>query len=314
MEFSEFLVGQVELDDVFYAIFADLHRYGGEAVFDAVGAIEVYGNRQHFVLVVIDRANQFRSGRGDAKFGAAFGGVFDVAFAVNLIEDHVLRVHVIELRLFGEEFIDGFPGYGHMAPGDHAGVAVFAQEVGGQGAAVDFQLVRELVLQARGVERGAGADDFMFRIVQLVLDVFRDDVAGIGNRNDDAVESGFLDERQKFLGGSDAAVHHVQARLSRQAGLAGCIDHDVCIFHIVDGAGIGFKMVRLIAHSVHEVHGFAYGFFVVYIIKYHFISQTLDSQLQPQMRAYIARTDDSHFSCFDCHILPHSFAANIGNI
>ena len=47
LEFRIFFLRQMELDDVFYAIFADLDWYRSEAVFDAVRTIKVYRDRQH---------------------------------------------------------------------------------------------------------------------------------------------------------------------------------------------------------------------------------------------------------------------------
>lgn len=75
LELRIFFIRQMQLDDVFYAILADLDRYRSEAVFDAVRAIEVYRDRQHLVFIVVDRADQFcRCGR-DTEFRAALGRI-----------------------------------------------------------------------------------------------------------------------------------------------------------------------------------------------------------------------------------------------
>ena len=189
---------------------------------------------------------------------------------------------------------------------------MFTQEVRRERAAVDLQLVRQLVLQTSGVERRARADDLILRIVQLVLDIFCDDIAWIGDRDDDPVKAGLFDERQEFLRRRDAAIHHIEAGLSRQTRLAGCIDHDVCILHVIDRTCIRFEMMRLVADRIHQVEGFAHRLVIVHVVENDFIRQPLYRELQSQMRANIAGTDDSYFSCLDCHILLHSFASFSG--
>ena len=291
----------MEFDNVFHAVLAYLHRYGSKAVMDAVLAVQIDGAGKDFMFIVVNGPDQLGSGRGNAEFGAAFLGVFNISFFMDFLQDFFLGIHMVEIRLFLQQFIDGLACHFDMAPGNHAGIAVFAQKVGGERAAVDFELGRKLHLQAGRVQGCAGADDFLFRPVQFVLQVFCNNVAGIGNGNNNAVKAGFLNQRQEFLAGGNGAIHHVQTVLSLFPGFAGCIDQNICIFHIVHGACIGLKMMGLVADGIQKIQGFADGFVHVGIVEYHFICQTLHGKLEGQMGSYIACSDNTDFPCFNRH-------------
>ncbi len=291
----------MDFDDVFDAIGADFDGDGGKGVADAVEIVQVDGAGEDFVFVVENGADELGGRAGDTEFRAALSVVFKVAAAVDFFEDVRVAVHFVFPRIFGEEFIDLFSGDEDVAPGDHAAVAVFAQEVGGDGAAIHAELHGELHLEAGGVEGRAGADDAVFRPIEKMLKVFGDDVARIGNGNNDAVESGFGDEWRELFRRFHGFVHHVEARLLGAARLAGGIDDDVGVAHIIHGAAVAGDMVRHIADGVHDVHGFGRRFFLFDVVENNFIRQTLDGKVQSDVRTDIARADDSDFSGFDGH-------------
>ena len=291
----------MDFDDVFDAVCADFDGDGGEGVLDAVEIVQVDGAGEDFVFVVENGADELCRRAGDSEFRAAFPVVFKIAAAVNFFEDVRMAVQFVFPRIFGKELIDRFSGDEDVAPGNHAAVAVLAQEVGGDGATIHAELRGQLHLETGGVERRAGADDACFRPIQEMLQVFGDDVARIGNGNNDAVESGFGDERRELFRRFHGFVHHVEARLLGAARLAGGIDDDVGVAHIVHGAAVASDVVRHVADGVHDVHGFGRRFFLFDVVENNFIRQTLDGKVQSDVRADIPRADDTDFSGFDSH-------------
>lgn len=108
-------------------------------------------------------------------------------------------------------------------------------EVRRERAAVGLQLVRQLGTADRQVERRAGADDLILpdrpacaRIYSAMISHGLEIEMMIPSKPD------FSMSGRKFIRRRDAAILMLKAGLSQQTRLAGCIDHDVCILHVID--------------------------------------------------------------------------------
>ena len=62
LEFFIFFIGQMEFDNVFYAVLAYFHRYGSKAVMDAVFAVQIDGAGKDFMFIVVNGPDQLGNG------------------------------------------------------------------------------------------------------------------------------------------------------------------------------------------------------------------------------------------------------------
>lgn len=66
LEFFLLVICQMQLNDVFHAVFSDFDGNGSETVFYAVRTVKVNGAGEDLVFIMVNRADQLCCRRGDA--------------------------------------------------------------------------------------------------------------------------------------------------------------------------------------------------------------------------------------------------------
>ena len=146
-------------------------------------------------------------------------------------------------------------------PGDERRIAVLAEDVAVDVFRIDFILIGEDATEAISLEHGAGAEDFLARIIELGADDVGRDIERVGDEDDDGflgVLADIAEDGAHDLGVGAGELESVGS-LTGADGRTGANDDDVGIFAdavVVGGAEFDVGGVDA-SGSVAGVGGFA---------------------------------------------------------
>ena len=130
------------------------------------------------------------------------------------------------------------------APHRHRRVAVLADDVGVDVARVDRELLPEQVAEARGVERGAGADDPSRRRREPLHGHVGQDVHRVRDDDHDGAVVVRRDAGEDLLQDRGVAARQVEARLPRLASAPGGDGDDVGVGDALVALGTDLRRCR----------------------------------------------------------------------
>ncbi len=187
-------------------------------------------------------------------------------------------------------FRQGLALEAHQGQGGELLVAVLSQHVGGDRTAVHPGIQGEPGKETGGVKARAGAEDPAPGQPQLFGHIAGDDIAGVGDVQEDALEAGGLDLGSDFLGSGHGEAHFVEAvpAGSGEADFAGGIHQYVGIADIGVGACIDLGPAGHVDHAGVDVHGLAFSFFPVNIYEHDFCGNALIDQIAEHMGPYMS--------------------------
>ena len=290
-EVSGFLLAQCDGDQLFEA--GGTH-HGGHAQNDIVHAeVAVHHRRdgQDGLLVPDDDLADALDGHCDAVVGGALLLNDLVGAVLDLLCDVLLRLVVVVVAAHLAEIVQRDAGDVGAAPGRNLAVAVLADDEGVDALAVHGQVLAQLILQAGGVQHGAGADDPVLREAGQLDGGIGQDVHRVRHHQQDAAAFPLGDLRDDALEDVQVLVHEVQPGL---AGLLACAcrdDDDGGIHDVIVGAGIDLHVAHK-GDAVADVHGFAFGLGVVCVDQDDLREQLALHQRKGRRRADEAAAND----------------------
>ena len=179
---------------------------------------------------------------------------------------------------------------------------MLAQHVGADGTLVQVDAAGDGVLEARGVQGRAGADDAARVVAGEVPDLRGNHVAGVGDGDDDAPKAGV---HQAARPGAGDLGGHKELAVAVAGGLGhvtGGVDHHVAageklvLLAAVDHAAV----VRIEAHGVSEVLALALQLLRVDVGEVELVCHALHEQAVCHVRAHVALSDDADLAN-ECH-------------
>ena len=191
MHLLELFVGKGDFKDAHNAVGADHAGHGERNVLNAVFAVHNSGRGENGVLIIEDALDEAASSHRDAGVGEALL-VDDVVSDLNeFLLDSLLvkRSGVMEVLI---EFLEREACATGGGPSDERRIAVLTENIAVDVLRIDFVLVGKDTTEAIGLEHGAGAEDFLARIIELSADDVGCDIERVGDENDDGVLGALL--------------------------------------------------------------------------------------------------------------------------
>ncbi len=144
-------------------------------------------------------------------------------------------------------------------PGGKLLVAVLAEHVAGDGLVIHAGLAGQRAQQAGGVEAGAGAEDAAAGKTQTLRQLIGDDVAGVGDVDEDTVKAAVLDLLDIAAHGGDGELHlsHAVGVAAQKVDLADAVDDDIALAEVREVTGAHTDAVGHVGDGVAQVLYFA---------------------------------------------------------
>ena len=181
---------------------------------------------------------------------------------------------------------------------------MLTQHIGGDGLVVNAGLTSQSAQQAGGVQAGAGTKDTALRQAQAQRQLPGDDVAGVGDVDEDAIKTAGLDFIHIATDGSDGEIHFRQTVVGlQQLDLAHAVDDDVAVAQVSEIAAVDGDAVGHISNGVTQVLDLARQLLLLHIHQHQLIRNPLDGQGICHVGAHMAQTDDTNFSCLHMNCL-----------
>ena len=141
----------------------------------------------------------------------------------------------------------------------------------------------------------------ILRPVQFSCQVFGNNIAWVGNGYNDSVKAGMLNDLNKRLTFFHRVGKHIQAGLPRLSGFTNGHYKNIAVSQSIPIHGLTGHMMRHIAYRVPKVHSFPFSLTMVGIEEYDIVRQSLHSNLQCHMGAYISCAKYANLSWFNTH-------------
>ena len=139
------------------AVAANDSRHGDGEIGQAILAHHERGDGQNGLFIAHDGSADALNGHSDAVVGGALLLNDLVGAVLDLLRDVLLRLVVVVVAAHLAEIVQRNAGDVGAAPGRDLAVAVLADDEGVDAFAVHGQVLAQLILQAGGVQHGAGA-------------------------------------------------------------------------------------------------------------------------------------------------------------
>ena len=141
----------------------------------------------------------------------------------------------------------------------------------------------------------------ILRPVQFSCQVFGNNIAWVGNGYNDSVKAGMLNDLNKLLTFFHRVGKHIQAGLPRLSSFTNGHYKNIAVSQFIPIHGLTSHMMRHIAYRVPKVHSFPFSLTIVGIEEYDIVRQSLHSNLQCYMGAYISCAKYANLSWFNTH-------------
>ena len=281
---------------------AVLTHHGGQAqgnALDAVIPVNHGGDGQDGMFIADNALADALDRHGHAVVGGALlldDGVSAVLhFLIDLVSGGnvvvVVAPQLAELRQRQSAHI-------HAAPGRQLAVAVLADDEGVDAAVVHAQVLAQQILQAGGVQNGAGTDDPVLGIARQLDGGGGQNINRVGHDQQDALKAGSGDLRNDAAHDAHVLVDQVQAGLAGLLGGAGGDNDDGRIGDRLIAGGVNLHGAG-IGQAVADVHCLALGTVLVRVDEHHFREQSALHQGKGRGGADEAAAHNSHFSHVD---------------
>ena len=266
---------------------------------------------QNRLFVVIDDVDDAGQSAADAVFGAALAADRHPGVLDDLLAD----VFVFKLKTGVSlcEFSQFLAAESNLRPRHHNGVAVFAHHAAVNRVVRDAGSPVEHVFQPRGIKAGAGAEDAPSWQPGQFRNLIGDDIAGVGDVDDDAVKAAGHHFWKKVGDLGNREIQFLEAVVVRRrenGDVANGIDDNVHVAEIAVIRYVNFHGVRAVGHRVTKVLAFADDLVVIRVDQIQLVDDALERKGIRAVGADVAQTDDGNFSLFNQNHTPSFLREN----
>ena len=161
--------------------------------------------------------------------------------------------------------------------------------------------------QAGGVEAGAGAEHAAAGKTQTLRQLIGDDVAGVGDVDEDTVKAAVLDLLDIAAHGGDGELHlgHAVGVAAQKVDLADAVDDDIALAEVREVTGAHTDAVGHVGDGVAQVLHFAGELLILEVDEDQLVRNALNGEGIGDMRAHVAQTDHTDSTFF--HDSKHPF-------
>ena len=286
---------QVQLNDLFYAVFSDA---AGDAAVDAplaVLPIQQGGDGEDPLLIPEDTSGQLGQGPADAELRGALA----------LDNVHPRTAGLFQnLLLVQTQLFKGDAPHGDGGEGDHGGVAVLAHGECAHAPPVRPGLLADDPDQPGGVQEGPGAEAAPSLQLQALAQVVGHDVGGVGDGHHRTGEV----QGPQFFGEALQQLHRpaqqVQPGLTREPGLPDGHHRQVGVLTLPVSPGADGDVPVQEADAVGHVQSLGGSLLRRHVHQHDLPAHPGGGQGVGAVTAHMPRSDDDDFSLFHFGILP----------